>query len=486
MNIKFNKKVIISILFQIGMAAIIFLLSQSLIEDIEVSNSELYIFSMIGMSIFVILIALWRYSTGKLFSPFMLFFYSFIVFQYGQCLLKVFNFDIYLRVFEEYSNNTILKGIVFTIFSTQLFQLGASLSVLREKVNTKDIDDSNHDISAMKLLGWIFLVFSAPIKVYLLIEKTILSLKYGYMNLYNYNGSDTFAIADSSLYSLVSSLFFISFILLIIVYSSDRKKANQVTLLFLIFGAIDLLSGARVTFISIVLTVLCLRAYLFEKINFRSMLRILLTFVALSITIPFIAYFRLEEEKDISGIMQAIKYVQKENPIISTINELGGSMTPLLEVINILPGQIDFKHGQSYVASFSTLVPNVFHFMGPVHPGSEKAHLAEWLMKYVNKDHGLGFSMIAESYYNFGYFGAIVFLLWGYFFGKLLEIRQGEKNPLRLFVVFASLFLLFALPRTESIGFVRNFVYYIVFVMILIKWLSVQLRIEKKRILRKI
>lgn len=465
-----NKRVILSLVFQLIMIFTTFLL---IVQNFEATEDNLRMISLYGTIIFIILIVFWKYIGESIISPFIFFFTAFFLFQFGQCFLFIFDLDVYLKVFEEHSYNLILNGSYFTIISIQFFYFGACLPHLKKNHNYDQISVINNyseNLDAMKKVGWFLLILSAPVKIYYTLIKTIASLKYGYMNLYSYQ--ETSILNEPKIYTLLSPLFLVSFILLIISYKDNRIIMKRLIIGLLLFSFIDFLAGGRSLFIASVITVICMIHLFIKRFSSRNIIIIIMIFLIIVTSVPFMAHWRLQEEKSAEGILESIQYIKTENPVISTINELGGSMAPLLYTIKAIPEFEGYKYGESYLASISSIVPNIFNFMGEVHPAAEKSHLAQWLMGFYNMPQGPGFSMISESYYNWGYFGGIIHIFWGILFGVLLKIDGKsiiQKNPTRLFVVFATLILFFTFPRGQSLDFFRNFTYYILGCFILVK-----------------
>lgn len=486
MNVTINRRVFLSAMLQFFLLVLFILVGMECWHSSS-SKTE-YFLSLAGTVVFVSLLGLWKFSTGRIFTPYILFLLSFFLFQFGQCFLRVFNVNTYLLVFNQFPASVLVRGTILTVVSMQLFHLGATSSILLDKQHStlKYSDVRYHStLSTLKVFGVALLVLLTPVNLYFTLKEVILSLKYGYMNLYNYAGSSNFAVANSSYFQLISALFLVAWVMVIIAYKDHVQKANRLILLALSFGLLDLLSGSRVTFISLFLTLMCMKTILIEKMSLKSALRILAVFILLSLVIPFVAYFRLHSNSGVSGLYGSFSYMVNSNPLVTTINELGGSMAPLLDVVQIIPNDVSFKWGQSYIAAACTLVPNVFHILGPVHPAAKDAHVAEWLLNYLHTDIGPGFSMVAEGYYNFGIAGVLVLFGWGYIIGKLLECRNVDtlrKSPLQSFVVFASLLLLFPLPRNESADFFRNVGYYVLAISFLMKVYEVS---SRGRFLRK-
>lgn len=96
---------------------------------------------------------------------------------------------------------------------------------------------------------------------------------------------------------------------------------------------------------------------------------------------------------------------------ISTIKEIGSTMYTWIKVENIVPSVYNYKFGYSYISSILACIPS--NLIG--YSFADDAALDIWLTKVTGADYGLGFSMLAESYYNFGFLGILTIFFIGVF-----------------------------------------------------------------------
>lgn len=155
--------------------------------------------------------------------------------------------------------------------------------------------------------------------------------------------------------------------------------------------------------------------------------------------------------------------------------EMGGSLKPVIYCVEIFSGAETFRGGISYLASFFLLIPNVGKILGQVHPASGLTYLSQWLMDYMHLDHGPGFSIIAESYYNFGKIGWVVFVIWAIVFCNILgnpKLQNEERN----FISYATMILLFPLIRGSVSDFIRFFIFEVILVDAFVKIIAYGIR----------
>ena len=95
--------------------------------------------------------------------------------------------------------------------------------------------------------------------------------------------------------------------------------------------------------------------------------------------------------------------------------ELGGSVFPLFVMMNIVPSIEPFQYGKQYLLSFfAAIIPSAVDFTGIATKLTQDWSIfEEWIKRYYGQyKFGLGFSLNAEAYINFGWLGIIaIFLL---------------------------------------------------------------------------
>src|SRR5690606_22908143 len=119
-------------------------------------------------------------------------------------------------------------------------------------------------------------------------------------------------------------------------------------------------------------------------------------------------------------------------------------------------------HGASYFYALTAIMPNVGW---EVHPTIRHGTLSEWLVKTVDPviaaaGGGLGCSVIAEAYLNFGWVGGPLWLmLLGYGLSWLFMKSDGT-DPARLALAASFLSFFFVFARGEAAIVARGLVWY--------------------------
>jgi oligosaccharide repeat unit polymerase len=135
------------------------------------------------------------------------------------------------------------------------------------------------------------------------------------------------------------------------------------------------------------------------------------------------------------------------NPVESTLDTMGGTLFPLVKVMELVPSGTPFVGGATYASSVIRLVPHSLRPGRLAELGSEPLYSspATWLMKSLGMSYGPGFTPFAEAYLNFGWWGGgLAMFLFGMLFSSLLTVPNAKLSswPLRMAVALASFALL--------------------------------------------
>ena len=411
----------------------------------------------------------WKSATGMpLYNPYLLFLLACYLFNCGQCFLFLFGFQPQGILDNKFTTETLVKTQAFLFFSFACFHGGALMrSCMRRKTridaeatdNTKGyIPEGKATFNAGLIL---FLMVFIP-SVSLIAKYLSVVWHYGYLGLYQVGGATTrtYAVLRESFFILMASLFFL--------YSGSRaakKTAWPISVIIVILCGFFFFLGIRSR--ATMILVMTLWLWLHGRSLPKWVSLTVVSGVALGLLILFPVVWTMRnlpgtERFSVETLLHATALLP-DNPVVMAIREMGGTMQTLAYTIELVPAARPYGLGSSYVWALTTALPNLFF---PVHPAA--AHkLADWLVWTVDPGWaslggGLGYSMFAEAYCNFGwFFGSIVMSLIGYLIAwPCVWWWERPGSPLRsayLAVIFA--FLLF-FPRGESFDMVRPIVWY--------------------------
>ena len=142
-------------------------------------------------------------------------------------------------------------------------------------------------------------------------------------------------------------------------------------------------------------------------------------------------------------------------------------MTTLYTTMDVVPSSEPYQHMGYIYSAVSGFIPTFFDLTGIVTEIYEKSRYNEkWHDKYYSQfDWGFGFSLNAEAFATFGWFGFIpLFLLCLIIFYFLRFNHLNYISKFDLFLSCALLFYWITLPRRDSY-YVWNALFYYVFVI---------------------
>lgn len=151
-----------------------------------------------------------------------------------------------------------------------------------------------------------------------------------------------------------------------------------------------------------------------------------------------------------------------DNPAASTISEMGWTMFCTIKTLEYYPNTKDYHYGLSYLGDALVVVPNMG--MWKEHP-SDKLSSALWLQEKVGFTSGIGYSMPAEAYANFGWFGLVIMVLIGLLYTKMYDRTSSDMvkiDPLMVIIGLVFLWFTISTVRNSLQTFVRALFYYII------------------------
>jgi len=394
----------------------------------------------------------WKYKKHEIFGPYIVFLVSGFLFMYGQSLLLPLNLvadkNNLLHIFNQ---REIFTAQFYTILSFLFFHTGALYS--KSYVPMKDSQISK-TLNSVKIVGILIFIISVVPYAYITYNDLLISIRYGYGELFR-QGSNT---GIAAIFDNFSLYFIPSLICLYIAFNRQHLQRFIITLIFIIVILIEVIIGSRGSAISLVMILLILRHYLVKNINIKTAIPYGIGAYFVMSFLSVIAKLRSVTNKNLSIYVQSFLF--DSNLFSETITELGGSMFPLLSTMRLVPNVFSYRFGSSYLYSFTTFIPNIGFW--DVHPGALYGNLGNWLQDTLNLNYGPGYSMVAESYINFGWFGflfiALFGILIGYTFSRVNKYNVHSKPEMLAFsLIILSLTLM--IVRNSFVSVIRAYFY---------------------------
>ncbi|WP_174734331.1 O-antigen polysaccharide polymerase Wzy [Mesobacillus harenae] len=436
-----------------------------------VYNSEFVIKSWGWLSIFLLLLSTFTFikRTNSVFNAYIIYVLVAYFYWLGLLFLNALNINIDRTVLSWFDYKALIGPIVYTVLGFGLFQLAALLYTQKNSFITNfsqsEIFTNKRNKSAVLITSVILLLISAPIYYSNLINNAIVSLTSGYGALYN-NANDS-----SSVNNIISSLeiFFIPGLYLFFSVNRKSKIARYFVISLVVINILlSFLTGVRS--LALILLISFLWLYHVQVSPFKgkkNLLLVILGIFIMALSVTIIQYRGTSDKTFTEFLNIFFKNIGEENFIITFISELGYSIYPLIETMRLIPENIDFAYGFSYLSSFLAVIPSLllggFSF-------ANYAALDVWLMNQLNINYGPGYSLIAETYYNFGWFGLLLMPIWG---GILVRIFNNviisEGKVVRNAYIAILVYYLLMTARSPLLLSVRNIFYGIIIPMVLIK-----------------
>lgn len=366
------------------------------------------------------------------------------VFGMSRQLTALVGFESYTSYYGSYSYLDYGKAYLFTYLCIFMYY-AFSYSKNRVDIKYESIKKAN---DLRKIIICVLLVCFVPMMwyYYRLISVSLTS-KYGSREF------DALVSNTGYIVSLLRKWGILALISLMIVDFNGNNKTNKlITLLFyIVLTFVSLLSGSRSEGISMLLVLLFVLSFKYK--NSKSFkIGSVVSVILIMILIPF--FFALRKDISQFGTLNFRDFINVKY-VFSALHEMGGSEEPLLLVMK---SEQDFRYGGSIlVASLNTIFNFLpasfrpdFSFIGP-------SSLANSFSRALGLNYGLGFSLAAEAYLNFSWFGCLLFGVLSFLLRKIYS-RKFSLNSFISSTLF--LFLLLTMPRRETKDLFLELLYY--------------------------
>lgn len=402
----------------------------------------------------------WMFLSKEKFSPYIIFLLACFLFWLGQTFLFALNiragdFELYYM----YSKKELVFAEIFTCISFLFLHLGALINYKFNSIHeiscTEEIKDELLAKSIKDVITPIFFISGIGFLVEL-INKIDISLTTGYRSIYE---ETTAAGGLSNIISSLDMFFIPSLFILFVLHKKKKHIRNIFIVLVLLLFIGNIIIGLRGYAFALIISFIWLYSNQIKKFKFQHILMVLILGVLGLILINVVADFRNMSDKTLQNFLHLTSdNIINGNPIFESIAEFGASMFPMIETMNIVNRIEEFGFGITYISSFLAIIPSVF-FGG--HSFAEQAALATWLKESLSMNYGPGYSLVAEAYYNFGWFGTLFMSVLGYVVIKILYPKSltKDKQILRNVFVAICIFYLIIYSRSSVLLLIRYLFY---------------------------
>ena len=426
----------------------------TIIYNVNVASYRMSnVLGLIALFQFVLTLYSWYKIRYTLFDAYVVFIVAFYAFNISQPILDSLGIDYtYRRLFGDFlSTEEYYDATFYSMICLLFFHLGALIEVVRNK---RDLTASNNigvTLNAIYKASILCIILSLPFYLYGVVQDYITVQMYGYVGLYEVE-------SKSRVFDMIADLYIPSFIAYYFsVLAKNKKQLIPLVIMIVTIFIPPLILGGRSNAM-IILAVIIIVYSSFKKISLKKFAVIASIGLFALLLMNIAGQLRQVEDKSIANY-EKISQSNEENPIVSTLSEMGWSMYPLGITTTAVPSKRSFDCGASFLWSAFSVVPNIG--LWEEHP-SKTHSAASWLNKYSGFSYGIGYSLIAECYNDFGPLGFIFIFFIGMLFMRIFKyvsVWSAHNNPIKY--VFAILFLWFSIKcvRNGCDGIVRGAAY---------------------------
>lgn len=439
---------------------------------------------LIGWITLVWSILSWKSLRNETICLYIIFITLLYLFTFGQSLLATFKlvskrYDLLDRV----NIIQLIYSQLYTLICLVSFHLGAlvvcrqpdhGLKECGEYTDTIKSDDANINMQkAIMYTGIVLLVFSLPGFIFDTINTLTIVINEGYRALYGYDGNVVQLGLLVRIFRYTSDYFIPSLICLLVV--NREKIFNRRVIIFALglFILNALYIGGRSNGMVLLLVLTLIYHYCIKPIDKkRAILLGISGYIILSF-LGIVAQLRGVSGRSFLDYVIAFKHsFGKGNLFVQTLSEMGITMFPLTAVIMLFPESFDFLGGKSYLYALTSIIPNLGFW--DIHPAKVYAGGGDWLMDTLNLYSGPGFTLIADAFRNFGWYGFFVLLGFGFLFGRVYSLLDKSTINYRpdLFCVIMIFFnATLMCVRGDNLYIVRPLFFVVIPIYILIRFI---------------
>ncbi len=433
-------------------------------DSFDVTKNTVTLFSVIGVLEFCFILYSHKVLSGKILDLYNIFILLMFMFNFGQCLGWAFGIHLEGEIGDGLTLNTlrasawdIWRAQVVFLQSITLFHLASSYKTRpsRPARLSRHEDELLHQQRlSMFIAVCVLSAVVIPLSFVSTVQDLLQARTYGYGSLYYGDMAN-----KNPIFSYADFMFVPCLVGLLLSSNYKRRVRNIVYFIFCASSVLEIASGDRGSWFYAALLLLWMHHTYNKKISKKTF--VLMFIVAfMSLYVLYAINTVRNSGISIESITQALTE-SDENPFLSFLFEMGGSMGVNVIIINNQP---EFPLGNSYIASIfggvTTSIPRFF--------GVDYVTVSRWFsQEYLNISWGAAFTIVAEAVLNFGaYLGPFVFVLLGGIYKKVLNTGR-NYGPLKTYVYIALAYALMAAVRNCAHDFIKQLFFTIVPIVIL-------------------
>lgn len=399
----------------------------------------------------------WRRLNRSLLHPYILLFGSAFAFHGAPAVLQLTGLGNYELLEQGFRSETIIDTLALVIMCMASLHLGALIGSQRNKRSLSSPTGQDYSVPTARRLAAGLLVIGGVAMVITLARNISLVYSQGYFALYQAEAAS--GLGGSG--RVIGALFIPA--ALYVLALSRRKRAWAGMALGLIFAycLVTLYLGGRSPSAMVLMSTAWLVDRCIRRVPRVALIAGLIGLLAIFSVVRAVRSLPGEQRTSLSRLAEEMKAI--DQPVVRSVEEIGGTMRIVSYVLELVPVQRPFDWGRSYLRSFSAVIPNLFW---DLHPAVSGGTPAQWLIQVVDPataraGGGIGFSFIAEAYLNFGWLGApAVMVGLGLLFGRLCAWGDASPDPLKLAMLAGLTAMSLTIVRNDSTAAFRILAWY--------------------------
>ena len=351
------------------------------------------------------------------------------------------------------SNESIFKAMFYMIECLLFLHVGYLSSQKGHFFNNTEyanVSINTTQIKQMNFTGWIIYILTIIPTIVIRVYDVFMSIKMGHLA-YRLYGS----VSGVLYYFDYIADWFIPGCLIILIFNNTVFEKKVASVSVAIYFFLYLLSGKRMEIIGAVFAIACVYLYWYKiKISKNNIFGIIIS----SIVIIFIFQIVGNMRNASGGIkmfsIESIEEALSSNFLYGVFETTGNTFTSIANTIECVPSRVDFNKGKSLLGAILYLFPSTIREPYLSHVIT---HISAKLSPFYYgwEISGYGSSFITELFFNFGYYGLLISILYGIIVGKVVNSIE-NVNLKQPFTFYLCIYLLL-----EIVQGVRNDLYFI-------------------------
>lgn len=436
------------------------------------SYSTLATVSKIGATAIGLMLIINFIHASRFIYPFMLILVCFVLFQFGIPILYAINQNYSNWYIGRFKDENIVYCVRFSTYCIMAFNFGGGLvfskpkSLMKCRFNVTFSDDKTV-IEVAKCLVILTGLIVVPLTLYV----TSLSMQYGY----SYVKEDRMSIYNGL--TNAARTFFIPALLLWLAFEKSKKSRQKIVLSLLLYSLMSMASGGRTEGLPLLLTLLY---YYQQNTDDTHKNRRLMKNTLFAVGVLVILYLLRFVANTRSNSGESIDFFLIPESLLS---EMGFNFTSVCFTRELITSTEGLRYGKSYLHSLLCLYPKSLDPTGTI-AAIEQFLPENWLAARLAANYGslygfgVGYSVIAECYLNFGDFGWVAAFVQGMLVQKVMGSGYRESSNFKRYAQLVMLWALITYPRRSFSTLLKTLEYCIVAIIVLV-WFSREIKRSK-------